>query len=86
MILALAELKKTARLSPIQIAAIPKKDKYLRHNRYKSDVFIVGVLVLELVYTKRPDIYDWKRWSIDEFAYRKALDGLISKGYYCARN
>ncbi|CAK62322.1 unnamed protein product (macronuclear) [Paramecium tetraurelia] len=72
----LNELKKTAFFSPAQIEAIPKKDKYLKHNRYKSDVFNFALIMIYLIQAKHPEIFDWKKWTIDDFALRKTLDDL----------
>ncbi|CAD8153678.1 unnamed protein product [Paramecium octaurelia] len=74
---ALNELKKTALFSPAQIEAIPKKDKYLKHNRYKSDVFNFGLILIYLIQAKHPEVYDWKRWQVDDFALRRVQDDLI---------
>ncbi|CAD8156872.1 unnamed protein product [Paramecium pentaurelia] len=73
----LNELKKTAFFSPAQIEAIPKKDKYLKHNRYKSDVFNFGLILIYLIQAKHPEVYDWKKWQVDDFALRKVQDDLI---------
>ncbi|CAD8062436.1 unnamed protein product [Paramecium sonneborni] len=77
----LNEMKKTAFLSPAQIEAIPRKDKFLKHNRYKSDVFNFGTMLIYLIQAKKPEIYDWKRWSIDDFALRKVQDDLITTNF-----
>ncbi|CAD8069122.1 unnamed protein product [Paramecium sonneborni] len=77
----LNEMKKTAFLSPAQIEAIPRKDKFLKHNRYKSDVFNFGLILIYLIQAKKPEVYDWKRWSIDDFALRKAFDDLITTNF-----
>ncbi|CAD8109354.1 unnamed protein product [Paramecium primaurelia] len=77
----LNEMKKTAFLSPAQIQAIPRKDKYLKHNRYKSDVFNFGLMLIYLIQAKKPEVYDWKRWTIDDFALRKVQDDLITTNF-----
>lgn len=28
-------------------------------------------MLIYLITTKKPEIYDWKRWAIDDFALRK---------------
>ncbi|CAD8155750.1 unnamed protein product [Paramecium octaurelia] len=77
----LNEMKKTAFLSPAQISAIPRKDKYLKHNRYKSDVFNFGLMLIYLIQAKKPEVYDWKRWTIDDFALKKVQDDMITTNF-----